>query len=102
MSPSNPTISAFDFVDEIVRKLADKKTFPNLTKIVVAGHSAGGQFATRYEMANKVHDTPGVTISYVVANPSSYAWPAAVRPLPTGDADPATPTRKRSARTARR
>ena len=42
-------------------KLADKKTFPNLTKIVVAGHSAGGQFATRYEMANKVHDTPGVS-----------------------------------------
>jgi pimeloyl-ACP methyl ester carboxylesterase len=89
-SPTNPTISSFDFVDEIVRKLADKKTFPNLTKIVVAGHSAGGQFATRYEMATKVHGTPGVSITYVVANPSSYAWPAAVRPLPTGDADPAT------------
>ena len=57
---------------------------------MIAGHSAGGQFATRYEMTNKVHATPGVTISYVVANPSSYAWPAAVRPLPTGDADPAT------------
>ena len=90
MSPTNPTISSFDFVDDIVRKLADKKTFPNLTKIVIAGHSAGGQYATRYAMANKVHDTPGVSISYVVANPSSYAWPAAVRPLPTGDADPAT------------
>jgi hypothetical protein len=31
-----------------------------------------------------------VTMSYAVANPSSYAWPAAVRPLPTGDANPAT------------
>ena len=82
MSPTNPTLSSFDFMDEIVRKLANKKTFPNLTKIVVAGHSAGGQFATRYEMANKVHGTLGVTMSYVVANPSSYAWPAAVRPLP--------------------
>ena len=90
MSPTNPTISSFDFVDEIVRKLADKKTFPNLTRVVIAGHSAGGQFATRYEMATKVHGTPGVSISYVVANPSSYAWPAAVRPLPSGDADPAT------------
>jgi pimeloyl-ACP methyl ester carboxylesterase len=91
MSPSNPTLSAFDFVDEILRKLANKKAFPNLTHIVVAGHSAGGQFATRYEMANKVHGTlPGVIISYVVANPSSYAWPAAVRPLPVGDADPST------------
>jgi pimeloyl-ACP methyl ester carboxylesterase len=89
-SPTNPTITSFDFLDEIVRKLADKRTFPNLTKIVLAGHSAGGQVATRYEMVNKVHTTPGVTMTYVVANPSSYAWPAAVRPLPTGDADPAT------------
>jgi pimeloyl-ACP methyl ester carboxylesterase len=89
-SPTAATISSFDLVDEIVRRLADKKSFPNLTKIVIAGHSAGGQFATRYEMVNKVHSTPGVTISYVVANPSSYAWPAAVRPMPTGDADPAT------------
>lgn len=87
-SPSNPTLTSFDFIDELVRELADKKTFPNLVKIVVAGHSAGGQVVTRYAMANKVHDTKGVTITYVVANPSSYAWPAAVRPLPTGDADP--------------
>ena len=56
--------------------------------IVVAGHSAGGQFVTRYEMANKVHDTLGVPVSYVVANPSSYAWPDATRPLSEGDATP--------------
>ena len=93
-SPTNPTITSFDFLDEIVRKLADKRTFPNLTKIVLAGHSAGGQVATRYEMVNKVHTTPGVTMTYVVANPSSYAWPAAVRPLPSGDADPATADRE--------
>jgi len=90
MSPTNPTLSSFDFMDEILRTLADTKIFPNLTKIVVAGHSAGGQFATRYEMANKVHGTLGVSVRYVVANPSSYAWPVAVRPLPEGDADSAT------------
>ena len=91
MSTSHPNLSAFDFVDEIVRKLANKKNFPNLTKVVVAGHSAGGQYVTRYEMSNKLHGTlPGVVMSYVVANPSSYAWPVAVRPQPTGDADPAT------------
>jgi pimeloyl-ACP methyl ester carboxylesterase len=81
-------VGSFDFVDELLRKLSNKKTFPNLTKIVVAGHSAGGQYATRYEMTNKLHGTLGVDISYVVANPSSYAWPAAVRPLPSGNADP--------------
>ncbi|HEY7896653.1 MAG TPA: alpha/beta hydrolase [Gemmatimonadaceae bacterium] len=93
MSPTNPTLSSFDFMDEILRRLADKKVFPNLTRIVVAGHSAGGQFATRYEMANTVHGTLGVRVSYVVANPSSYAWPAAVRPLRQGDADSAAAVR---------
>jgi pimeloyl-ACP methyl ester carboxylesterase len=87
MSPSNPELSSFDFADEILRRLADKKIFPNLAKIVVAGHSAGGQFATRYGMASKVHDSLGVEVSYVVANPSSYAWPVASRPLPVGDAN---------------
>lgn len=85
---SHPTITSFDFIDELVHKLADKKIFPNLTTIVIAGHSAGGQVVTRYEMASKVHNTAGVSISYVVANPSSYAWPASLRPLPTGDANP--------------
>jgi pimeloyl-ACP methyl ester carboxylesterase len=89
MSPSNPTLSSFDFMDQLLRRLANKQTFPNLKSIVIAGHSAGGQFTTRYEMANKVHGTLGLNVSYVVANPSSYAWPAAVRPLPTGDANPA-------------
>ena len=87
-SPTDSSVTSFDFADELIRKLADKKVFPNLNTIVVAGHSAGGQFATRYEMTSKVHDTPGVAISYVVANPSSYAWPTAERPLPTGTADP--------------
>ena len=85
---ATPDVGSFDLMDAIIRKLADKKNFPNLTKVVVAGHSAGGQYATRYEMANKVHGKLGVEISYVVANPSSYAWPAAVRPLPVGNGDP--------------
>ena len=90
MSTSNPTISAFDFIDDLVRLLADKKTFPNLTRVVIAGHSAGGQFVARYELANKIHGKLGVEMSYVVANPSSYAWPSAVRPLRSGNADSLT------------
>jgi pimeloyl-ACP methyl ester carboxylesterase len=88
---TNATYGSFDLMDDILRTLANKRNFPNLTRIVVAGHSAGGQFATRYEMVNKVHDKlNGVAVSYVVANPSSYAWPAAERALPSGTADPAS------------
>ena len=73
-------LTSFDFADEILRRLARRQVFPNLKAIVVAGHSAGGQFVTRYEMANQVHDTLGIPVSYVVANPSSYAYPDAKRP----------------------
>lgn len=86
---SHPDLSSFDLVDEILRKLAKTATFPNMKAIVVAGHSAGGQYVTRYEMANRVHDTLGVPVRYVVANPSSYAWPAATRAVPVDNADPA-------------
>jgi pimeloyl-ACP methyl ester carboxylesterase len=89
ISTSNPNLTSFDFVDELLRRLADKKIFPNLTAVVIAGHSAGGQFVARYEMANRVGDTLGISVSYVVANPSSYAWPDATRPLPVDDGLPA-------------
>jgi len=85
---SHPELTSFDFVDEILKKLANTRVFPNMRAIVVAGHSAGGQFVARYQMANRVHDTLGVPVSYVVANPSSYAWPDATRPQMTGDAAP--------------
>ncbi len=87
-SASNKDLTSFDFIDTLLRKLADKRIFPNLTAIVIAGHSAGGQFVARYAMANRVHETLGVAVSYVVANPSSYAWPDATRPLPVDDATP--------------
>ena len=86
---SDTAVTSFDFMDTLLKRLADKKVFPNIASIVVAGHSAGGQFVTRYEMTNRVHDTLGIPVSYVVANPSSYAWPDAMRPLAVDDAAPA-------------
>ena len=34
-------------------------------------------------MANRVHDALGIAVQYVVANPSSYAYPESVRPVAT-------------------
>jgi pimeloyl-ACP methyl ester carboxylesterase len=81
---TNKELTSYDFADEILRKVANKSVFPNLRAIVIAGHSAGGQFVTRYEMANKVHDSLGVPVTYVVSNPSSYAYPDALRPTADG------------------
>jgi pimeloyl-ACP methyl ester carboxylesterase len=81
VSASNAGLTSFDLVDEILRRLARKDAFPNLKAIVVAGHSAGGQFVTRYEMSNRVHETLGLPVTYVVANPSSYAYLDNTRPV---------------------
>ena len=77
---NNDRLTSYDFADELLRKLARKEVFPNLKAIVLAGHSAGGQYVSRYAMANKVHDSLGVPVTYVVSNPSSYAYPDANRP----------------------
>ena len=74
-------VTSFDFMDEILRKLARKAIFPNLKIIVLAGHSAGGQFVTRYQMSNQVHETLGVAVSYIVAN-ASGAYMDPLRPTP--------------------
>ncbi len=84
-SPTDKELTSFDFMDEILKKLAAKKAFPNLKEIVVAGHSAGGQFVTRYEMSNTVHEKLGLPVTYIVANPSSYAYPISDRPTGEGE-----------------
>jgi hypothetical protein len=67
-------------MDEIVRRLARKDAFPNLTAIVLAGHSGGGMFVARYQMANRIHETLGLPVTYVSANPTNHAYLDALRP----------------------
>ena len=82
-SPSQ--LTSYDLMDEILRRLTRKEIFPNIKAIVLSGHSAGGQYVTRYEMANKVNDNLGIPITYVVSNPSSYAYLDAERPSGTNN-----------------
>jgi hypothetical protein len=72
--------TTFDLIDDILRQLTRKEIFPNLKAIVLAGHSAGGMFVTRYQLANTMHEKLGVPLTYIVANPSSYVYFEARRP----------------------
>jgi pimeloyl-ACP methyl ester carboxylesterase len=74
------TATSFDFLDTLVARLADRSLFPNIKAIVVAGHSAGGRLVVRYAMASTKAVPAGIALSYIVANPSSYAYLDEVRP----------------------
>jgi pimeloyl-ACP methyl ester carboxylesterase len=84
----NADVTSFDVIDKILADLALKDAFPNLSAIVVAGHSGGAMFVSRYHMANSVHEGLGVPVSYVAANTVYYAYLDAHRP-----ADPVSTAR---------
>ncbi len=78
-------ISSFEAMDAILKHLADRNLFPALRTVVVAGHSGGAQVVQRYAVVGKgeaVLTARGVHVRYVVANPSSYVYFSADRPVP--------------------
>jgi pimeloyl-ACP methyl ester carboxylesterase len=84
-------ISSYAVLDAIVARLADRKLFPNLQHVVIAGHSGGGQVVQRYAIAARDMTAltgEGIDVRYVVANPSTYAYFDAQRPNAQGIAGP--------------
>jgi hypothetical protein len=85
---SGAPLSSYDAIDALLARFADRKAFPNLAHVVLAGHSAGGQIVHRYAIAGRGASklaAMGIKVRYVVANPSSYAYFGEERPFPTSD-----------------
>ena len=74
-------VRSYAALDAILTRLADKRLFPRLTEVVIAGHSGGGQVVQRYAIAG-AGEAAGIKVRYVVANPSSYAYFSPERPEP--------------------
>jgi pimeloyl-ACP methyl ester carboxylesterase len=75
--------SSFDALDAILARLADRRLFPDLKQVVIAGHSGGGQVVQRYAIAGRGETAltrEAIAVRYVVANPSSYAYFSPERP----------------------
>lgn len=72
--------TSFDAADAMLKLAANRANFPNLRSIVVAGHSAGGQFVHRYAAASRVIEELGIPVRFVVSNPSSYLYLDGRRP----------------------
>ena len=74
-------ISSFAVMDDLIQTLANPTLYPNLQHIVITGHSAGGQFTQRYAVGNQLPDEIQNKLRYVVANPGSYLYLNAQRPV---------------------
>jgi pimeloyl-ACP methyl ester carboxylesterase len=72
-------------VDAILARLADRRLFPKLDSVVIAGFSAGGQIVQRYAVVGHGEASltrVGIATRYVVSDPSSYLYFDAGRPAP--------------------
>jgi pimeloyl-ACP methyl ester carboxylesterase len=77
-------LSSYAALDEIIARIGDRRQFPDVKEIVIAGHSGGAQVVQRYAVLSR--DVPelqeaGVQVRFVIANPSSYAYFDERRPV---------------------
>ncbi|AUA58578.1 Uncharacterised protein [Achromobacter spanius] len=80
-------VTSFQVLDDLLGSLDDRKRLPTLAGIVLAGHSAGAQLVHRYAILNNLDGTlrrDGLSLRYVVANPSSYLYLSNERPRADG------------------
>jgi len=78
-----PGVSSFDALDAAIAYFTDKKRFPMIKNIILAGHSAGGQTVQRYIILSD--DPPeSITFRSVIANAGSYTYfsPNRFKPVP--------------------
>jgi pimeloyl-ACP methyl ester carboxylesterase len=77
-------LSSYAALDEIIARIGDRRQFPDVKEVVIAGHSGGAQVVQRYAVLSR--DVPelqeaGVQVRFVIANPSSYAYFDERRPV---------------------
>ncbi|CAD6898851.1 unnamed protein product [Tilletia controversa] len=77
--PGDLTVSSYSVLDALTEKYFDRKAYPALNQIYIAGHSLGGLMTQHYAMTRKpTRDEPN--INFWLGNPGSYVWPMDGRP----------------------
>jgi hypothetical protein len=78
--------SSFSLVDSMIVRACNPQLFPNLQKITIIGHSAGGQFVSRYAgMTPMPNILRGYKFRFIIMNPSTYMYLDDRRPVKKDD-----------------
>lgn len=81
------SVSSFQVYDDLLALLTDRKLFPELRKIVLAGHSGGAVLVQQFAVLNRFDEkvrAAGIDIRYVVANSSAFLYFTDQRPRGDG------------------
>ncbi|WP_232445869.1 hypothetical protein, partial [Burkholderia ubonensis] len=70
-------ISSFAALDALLAHFANRALYPSLSTVVMMGHSAGAQLLQRYAVTGQEEEKlarVGISVRYIVSNPSSYLY----------------------------
>lgn len=84
VKPPAKGVSSFTVIDVLLMYLADRKQFPSLRHITLAGHGMGADFVMRYAAMGKAAGALAadqIALRYVAANPASYLYMTRERPV---------------------
>ena len=71
----NTKNNSFRMTDMILNQIFTASEFAHVKRVLIAGHSAGGQFSHRYAAVHRnIKNLSHATFYYLIANPSSYVY----------------------------
>jgi len=80
--PRHISMSSFEVMDSLVTFVLTSGHFPNIKRVVISGHSGGGQFVQRYSATTPIPDLlTGYQFRFIVINPAFYMYPDNKRPI---------------------
>ena len=77
-------VSTFEVIDSLLSRLSNKDRFPQLTDILVTGHSSGAAFVHMYSSTKQNNMYNNLNLHFSVVNNQYFLHPDSTRLLPNG------------------
>jgi hypothetical protein len=91
--PGKQGVSSFTVVDLMLMYLGDRRRFPRLKTVVIAGYGTGADFVQRYAAINEAADAvskENIDLRYAVAGATSFLYLTPLRGAAADSAKPVT------------
>ena len=78
-SPDGNNVSTFELIDSLLFRLSEKNLFPQLTDILVTGHSSGAAFVHMYSATKQNNNYNDLNLHFSVVNNQYFLHPDSTR-----------------------